>query len=243
MSKIKKALHYIFRGNNDFENEPDMFEAEGYYSQSSTYSEPKYDFETSYNAAREFFRVNKKVDRDKFLINQDICSVRDMQKILGILYREKKITVHENGIIEYIGDLPEKQSLENQVRAELLAIDNMEGFVFERYTCQLLLKIGFSEAYTTQKSVDYGVDVIAVKDNVKYAIQCKRYAGKVGNKAVQEISAGLSYYKAQRGIVLTNSYYTENAVNLAKANNVILWNRKSLYQLIEIKLKGHSLAL
>lgn len=67
-----------------------------------------------------------------------------------------------------------------------------------------------------------GADVIAYKDNVKYVIQVKFYNNPVGNKAVQEVVASIGMYKADKGIVVTNSTFTSSAVELANANNIEL---------------------
>ena len=67
-----------------------------------------------------------------------------------------------------------------------------------------------------------GADVIAYKNNVKYVIQVKFYNNPVGNKAVQEVVGAIGMYKADKGIVVTNSSFTKSAIELAEANNVEL---------------------
>lgn len=67
-----------------------------------------------------------------------------------------------------------------------------------------------------------GADVIAYKDNIKYVIQVKFYNNPVGNKAVQEVVGAIGMYKANKGIVVTNSTFTPSAVELAQANNIEL---------------------
>lgn len=67
-----------------------------------------------------------------------------------------------------------------------------------------------------------GADVIAYKDDVKYVIQVKFYNNPVGNKAVQEVVGAIGMYKADKGIVVTNSIFTSSAVELAQANNIEL---------------------
>lgn len=69
-----------------------------------------------------------------------------------------------------------------------------------------------------------GADVIAYKDNKKYVIQVKFYNNPVGNKAVQEVVGAIGMYKADKGIVVTNSTFTTSAIELANANNIELIN-------------------
>ena len=70
-------------------------------------------------------------------------------------------------------------------------LDAMEGHDFEYFCADLLEDHGFKSVEVTRGSGDYGVDVLAEKEGVTYAVQCKRYDGPVGVKAVQECGAGL----------------------------------------------------
>ncbi len=104
-------------------------------------------------------------------------------------------------------------------------IDMMEGRDFEYYCAELLRQRGFQEVEVTKGSGDYGVDVLAEKDGITYAIQCKCYAAPVGVKAVQEAYAGRDYYDRMVGAVLTNQYFTQPAVEAAKKLKILLWDR------------------
>lgn len=73
-----------------------------------------------------------------------------------------------------------------------------------------------------------GADVIAYKDNIKYVIQVKFYNNPVGNKAVQEVVGAIGMYKANKGIVVTNSTFTDSAIELASANNIELINGEKI---------------
>lgn len=119
------------------------------------------------------------------------------------------------------------------VQEELNRVDQLDGFEFERYVANLLKKLGYYDVQVSQASNDYGVDVTATKDNIKYAFQCKRYNSSVGNEAVQEVVAGCGYYGCSKAVVVTNNYFTNNAKELAICNNVELWDRYKLSQLIQ----------
>ena len=111
-------------------------------------------------------------------------------------------------------------------------LDDMKGQDFEKYCANLLIAYGFVNVRVTRGSGDQGVDVIGTYNNLKYAIQCKRYSHKLGNTPIQEVAAGKNYYNCQRALVITNNFFTDGAVELAKANNVELWDRDQLMQLI-----------
>lgn len=111
-------------------------------------------------------------------------------------------------------------------------LDDIDGIDFEELTCDILVANGFETAENTQASMDYGVDVLARKDDITYAIQCKRYHAPVGIDAVQQIYAGRAYYECHVAVVLTNQYFTDSARKLADKIGVVLWDRDMLEQLL-----------
>ena len=112
-------------------------------------------------------------------------------------------------------------------------LDEMEGLDFEYYCAELLRNRGFIEVEVTKSSGDYGIDILAEKEGVTYAIQCKRYNGPVGVKAVQEAYAGRDFYDSMVGCVLTNQYFTQPAVDAAQKLKILLWDRDYLEEMIE----------
>ncbi len=115
-------------------------------------------------------------------------------------------------------------------------LDEMEGHDFEYYCADLLRKRGFIDVSVTKGSGDYGIDILAEKDGVTYAIQCKAYASPVGVKAIQEAFAGKEYYDRMVGAVLTNQYFTNPAVEAAKKLKILLWDRGYLDSMLEEKM-------
>lgn len=107
-------------------------------------------------------------------------------------------------------------------------LDLMQGHQFEYACSNILRENGFKNVKVTKGSGDFGVDIIAEKDNCRYAIQCKRYSSKLDNKPIQEVVAGLAYYGCSKGAVMTNQYFTKQAKVLARINGVQLWDRNVL---------------
>lgn len=114
-------------------------------------------------------------------------------------------------------------------------IDYMDGHDFEYWCADLLKYNGFTNIAVTRGSGDQGVDIIASKNGSKYAIQCKRYSKKLGNKPVQEVNTGKTIYGCQYAIVMTNSYFTLGAISAARAVGVTLWDRDSINKMIKAK--------
>lgn len=122
--------------------------------------------------------------------------------------------------------------IENAVEEEPdIKVNN--PFDFEKKCAEILNKNGW-QAKATQKSADKGIDVIATKDDITVALQCKLYSKPVGLKAVQEAFSGKEYYNANYAGVVTNSTFTVAARQLAKSCNIYLLSPDSLKDLDKV---------
>lgn len=121
-------------------------------------------------------------------------------------------------------------------------IDTMDGIQFEYYLKELYLSRGYA-AEVTRASGDYGGDLVLLKDGKKVVVQAKRHSKDVGIKAVQEVIGAKSYYSADDAWVVSNSYFTKAAKELAQKGKITLVDREQLIDLIllinpTIKTKG-----
>ncbi len=114
--------------------------------------------------------------------------------------------------------------------AQFKNIDAMDGLEFEHYVAGLLRKNGFRNVSLTEK-YDFGVDIIAEKDAVRWGIQVKRYSGLVKADAVRQVVTGIRLYDCDRAMVITNSNYSTVAQRLATGNDCVLVDRAGLKQL------------
>ena len=112
-------------------------------------------------------------------------------------------------------------------------VDTMEGHEFEYWCADVLRGNGFSNVEVTQGSGDQGVDIIAEKDRIRYAVQCKCYSSDLGNKPVQEVNAGKTIYHCHIGVVMTNRYFTVGAKQAADATGTLLWDRDDLIKMAQ----------
>lgn len=106
-------------------------------------------------------------------------------------------------------------------------IDTMDGLAFEKYVANLLEQQGYSNISLTEQ-YDYGVDIIATKNNIRWGIQVKRYSGLVKAEAVRQVVTGLRVYGCDRAMVITNSVFSRVAVQLANSNECVLVDRSEL---------------
>lgn len=119
-------------------------------------------------------------------------------------------------------------------------IDKMSGEEFEVFLKHYFQDLGF-KANLTSKTNDYGADLILKKDGSLIVVQAKRYSKAVGVRAVQEIVGAINYYGASKGIVITNNYFSSNAVNLAEISGIELWDRDKLINRLSQKTRRYKI--
>lgn len=119
-----------------------------------------------------------------------------------------------------------------------LYIDKLSGEEFEDYLFNLFKSLGY-DVESTPASNDYGADLIISKGQERAVVQAKRYNNSVGISAIQEIIGAKNYYQANKCMVVTNNYFTPNAIELAKTNNVELWDRDKLIEMITLSLSSN----
>lgn len=107
-------------------------------------------------------------------------------------------------------------------------VNNLNPYEFEKWIAEML-SLGGYETETTKKSGDYGVDVIAKKGSTTIAIQVKKYTNPLGVKCVQEVIAGMQYYNANEGWVMSTApSFTRQAQNQASVSNIKLFTYNDL---------------
>lgn len=111
----------------------------------------------------------------------------------------------------------------------------MDGYQFEGYISDLFRNLGF-EVEATNYSNDGGIDLIATYNKSifsgKYIIQCKNWTGSVGQPEVRDLYGVVMDQRANKGILITPSDYTQQAYDFAKGKNIELINGTILRTLI-----------
>lgn len=116
--------------------------------------------------------------------------------------------------------------------------DTMTGVEFELFLKSLFEKMGY-KVETTVASGDFGVDLILTKGR-KIIVQAKRYKGKISVSAIQEVCAAKQHYQIFNACVVTNSYFTKPAIELADTNGIVLIDRDILSNII-LKTESHEI--
>ena len=129
-----------------------------------------------------------------------------------------------NDVLDSMDNIAKKNTLKR--------VKGIKPLEYEKEIATKLKKLGFN-ARATKGSGDQGADVLADKNGVSFAIQCKMYSKPVGNKAVQEANTARDFYKCDYAAVITNADYTKSARQAANACNVILLNESEISKLNE----------
>ena len=123
-----------------------------------------------------------------------------------------------------------------QEKNSIFDADRLDGNAFQDFMCEVLKANGFTDVSVTGQAGDQGGDLLAKRNDEQLVIQAKRYSidRKVTNSAVQEVIGAIAYYNANKGVVVTNSFYTQSAKELAKVNNVELWDRNDVIEFLNV---------
>lgn len=117
------------------------------------------------------------------------------------------------------------------------SLDALSGDEFEDYLYYLFSYMGF-KVQKTQKTRDFGADLIIEHNNTTICIQAKLYYNhSVGTSAIQEVYSATQYYGTNSALVITNSYFTSSARTLAEKTNVILIDRDNLNKIITTTIR------
>ncbi|RUL51918.1 restriction endonuclease [Lysinibacillus antri] len=155
----------------------------------------------------------------------------------AILFSEDWIKrLKKNKVMDFENFLLNNDSKKASSSTTIHEVDLMNGIEFENFINDLFKKMGY-DSEVTKASGDQGIDIITKKNGKSFGIQAKCYSNVVSNKAVQEVVAGLNYYKLDQGIVITNNKFTKSAEDLARANNILLWDREILKDKINTFMK------
>ena len=116
---------------------------------------------------------------------------------------------------------------------DLSKLDNTSGREFEEFVIELFKKLGYSTT-VTNRSKEYGCDMMLQQSNYRVAVQTTRSESELTFTSVQRVLDSSRKYDSQMSVVITNNKFLSSAKNLAKIKNVVLIDRKKLLELIDL---------
>jgi len=111
-------------------------------------------------------------------------------------------------------------------------VDAMDGFQFEDFLVKIFQTIGY-DVKETKRTQDQGADLFVTRFGKSIVIQAKNYSGSVGNSAVQQAISAKTFYACDEAMVVTNSYFTKSAKELAESAMVRLVDRSELQKYLD----------
>ncbi len=134
----------------------------------------------------------------------------------------------------------ERQNSEAKLRKEREEQMKKVNFIFdltprefENEIAAIYSKMGYDVKITTFTN-DKGVDVIAIKEKVKFAIQCKRLQKDkvISRPELQKLYGGMASVKARRGIFVATCKFSVPALEFARNNRIECIDLEQLVEII-----------
>lgn len=155
-------------------------------------------------------------------------SAQALQQLLGALLLLAALVI---AAIFFFRRWQRHRELQKLRALKMVDIDVMDGLEFEKFVAKVMTSRGFSKVRLTER-YDYGVDIIAHKDGVRWGVQVKRHSRMVKAEAVRQVVTALNKYKCQRAMVVTNSTFSRPAKVLAETNDCVLIGKDELAEWI-----------
>lgn len=119
----------------------------------------------------------------------------------------------------------------NAIQKELKNLDSMNNQDFKNYINNHLTKLGYVS--TINETIpNKSADILAEKDNIKYAIHCINQMKPISYQSVHKINSAKIVFDCDIAIIITNNYFTKQAISQAQKLHVLLINRDSLIDML-----------
>lgn len=110
----------------------------------------------------------------------------------------------------------------------------MTGADFERLILLTLQSQGYAVMHLGRAG-DLGVDIIAEREGVRTAVQCKRQCRPVDRKAISDVVTGRVHHRCQCAMVITNQSFTPDAYKLAASTECRLVDGAILADMLAVQ--------
>jgi hypothetical protein len=117
-----------------------------------------------------------------------------------------------------------------------LDLNNLGGHEFEDLIERLLIKMGFATE-GRKRAADGGIDIIAVSSQPllggRIIVQCKRYSSSISSPIVRDLYGVVMAERASKGILITTSRFTSDAVEFAREKPLELIDGPKLTDILQ----------
>lgn len=114
---------------------------------------------------------------------------------------------------------------------KLLELDKMDDLQFEFYLCKIFQLKGCTVKFTPVVD-DFGADLIVERQGVATAVRCRLVKGGalLGANIIDETLVALKYYPCDDTMIVTNGYFSKEAVRYAAKKKISLVDRNLLIE-------------
>lgn len=139
-----------------------------------------------------------------------------VDKIYWIITKERNYKLEKEKLKIEVGKMIIKEDF---YKFKEKLIDGKDAF--EIYCGNLLKTMGYTNVQVTELVGDGGKDIIAYKDGEKYYIECKLWDWAIENNSVgrpvaQKLVGAMVKDKVKNGIIITTTYFTNEAIEYAR---------------------------
>lgn len=113
-------------------------------------------------------------------------------------------------------------------------VDNMSSQQFKLLIEKVLEKNGYTDITLSN---DYGIDIIARKDDITYGFLCKHHKTNVDIPILYQAIDGCKQLNLDVPVVVTNHYFTNQAIRLARGLKVTLIDFNTLTRMRKKQVK------
>jgi restriction system protein len=173
----------------------------------------------------------RKIESLTAQVSENLAQIEPSQ-LLEAIQHGSKVEMNPEELLE-----ASLSKMTEDLKTEILnTLWNLEPSLFESVTADLLEKMGYGNVQVTGRASDGGIDGHCSLDAlglVKVHYQAKRWKTQVGAKEIRDFIGGLQTKRGERGIFVTTSTFTKEAVETAdKAGIIKLVNGEELANLM-----------
>ena len=185
-----------------------------------------------YDTVDEYLKRLKYLVSMGYLDEQDNWIAMDLDMLHSLIPQDIEM---KKMYKEALAKKEAEEKRESMINSTTLDVDNLSGVEFENVCQALVEKMGFT-TQTTKASGDGGIDLIAYNHQPllsgKYIIQCKRYAGSVGEPIIRDLYGVVTSERANKGILMTTGHFTKSAVAFGEGKPIELIDGEKLKSLL-----------
>jgi len=139
-----------------------------------------------------------------------------------------------NHLASYIDSIITSKIRDSFKSSTMLDIDDLDELKFKALVKRLMLHFGY-EMLFIPKNYSNVVDIIVHRSNIKIAVLAVKCAPgcALGLKTVRQIRYIANHYHCEQAILVSSTYFDEDAINEAKEIGVVLLDRDKLQPLIQ----------